>query len=237
MIPSGQPAGPDKVLLRARVMEYAMSDADAVKLDLSPSFAEASRLEQIEVAAEFVARERWIQGKELEQTSVAMSRGVVRVESWRAAADARLPVASWPMLRPLAHQPLRDLDPEQPEIGEVRYNSPMDLWKSFKHAARSAVAWLKKQLGVSVQIHEAPSINPKESSLHSTEDDHEHVPPEGLPKFLGEDDVMAGLPGPQFETLEQIEVRIREKKVEGVMRTSAVSEIIPVQRMENPGIR
>ena len=236
VIPSGQPVDPEKVLLRARVLEYAMSDADAVRLDLAPSFIEASRLEQIQVAAEFVARERWVKGYELEQTSVAVSRGVIRVESWGAAADADLPVASWPMLRPLAHQPLRGLDPERPEIGEVRYNSSMDLWKSFKHAARSAVAWLKRHLGVPAPSHEAPNICPKQSRLPSAEDDREHVSTEGLLNFFGEDEVVPGRPGPHFKTLEQIEARLREKKVEGILRTTAASEIIGVQEMKKPRI-
>lgn len=87
-----------------------------MRLDLSPSFVKASRLEQIQVAAEFAARERWIKGKELEQISMAVSRGVVRVELSAAAADVDLPVAFWQMLRPLTHQPMGGLNPERPNI-------------------------------------------------------------------------------------------------------------------------
>lgn len=149
-------------------------------------------------------------------------------------ADANVPVASWPSLRPLAHQPLRGLDPERPDIGEVRCNSPKDLWKTFKLAAKIAVAWLKKQLRVPTPSPEAPRNIPKHAPAHSPEDDLGHSLIEGMLDHLGEEDIVLGVRGPQVESLEQIEARIREKQTQA-KRVEVPHENHSAPQPNNPG--
>jgi hypothetical protein len=223
------------VSISTQVIAYASSDADALGFALPLIFARGNRGEQISVAADIVELEREAKGWKMEPLPVSAARGVIRMESWEASASANIPVESWPRLRDLAHRPLRNLDPEKPEIGEVRINASKDIWKSFKDAARAAVAWLGRQLGISLPGQGIPRINSKPSM---PEPSIEVKPYVLTPEMLDAPEVPPAMPalGPYFETPEETDARERKMRV-GQMKPDIGVETYQTPRWKLPGRR
>lgn len=218
-----------------RVLAYASSDADALGYDLPSPFAWDDRVEQISLAAEIVALERQDNGWKPESPPVSEARGIIRLESWEASASAQIPVESWPRLRSLAHRPLRNLNPKNPEIGEVRVNASKDLWVSFRDAAKAAVAWLGRQLGISLPGQGSSSA----VSKTSVPDPAVEVKPYALtPEMLDVLEVPPALPtlGPRFETPQEGDAWEHKKRV-GHMKPDVEAEIYQPPRWKLPGRR
>lgn len=241
-IPLGRPVtAPDRsgsmtpVSINTRVMAYASSDADALGFDLPLAFGGGNRVEQISVAADIVDLERRAKGRTLEPLPVSKARGIIRLESWEASASANIPVESWPRLRNLAHRPLRNLDPENPEIGEVRINASKDLWRSFKDAAMAAAAWLGRQLGISFPGQRSPRIAPK---LPVPEPAMEVEPYPLTPEMLDVLVVPPAIPAPgsHLETPAETDARERKKRIEQV-RADFGNETYHPPRWKLPGRR
>ena len=187
--------------ISSRVLAYASSDAGALGYDLPSPFAWEDRAEQISLATEIVALERQENGLMPDSLPVSEARGIIRLESWEASASAQIPVESWPRLRNLAYRPLRDLDPKNPGIGEVRISASKNLWATFRDAARAAVAWLGRQLGMPCPRAWDNEVDSNSSML---EPDMGVRPCILTPEMLDAPEVPPSIPtlGPHFEVPE-----------------------------------
>lgn len=144
---------------------------------------------------------------ELDSLGDVKSRGMVRLESWLAATEGKLPVSIWPKMRPLTYRELKRTDPEHPAAGELCYIPSKGLWLPFQDATHYAVESLKRKWMHRGMSKPEPEPTPIDSDRPETGLTDSNV--ELSMSLDGTVQVVTGYL-PAIEALEDIELRIAE---------------------------